>query len=197
MKIVWLFTFLTGVVGTSGADSRANPYDALPRAVSFVVKSLDVKDEAPLLPAQRSGTFGVPGGLDESPQLTWSKAPVGTKSFAVTMYDPDAPLPGGFWHWVVIDIPASVSELSAGAGSADGRLLPPGARQLTNDARANRYIGAAPPSGTGRHRYFIVVHALDVPHLEVPANASPAAVHAALQGHTLGRAMLIPYAESN
>jgi len=79
MKIVWLLALITGLAETAGADSRTNPYDGLPRAASFVLTSLEVKDGAPLPPAQRSGTFGVPGGQDESPQLAWSKVPSGTK----------------------------------------------------------------------------------------------------------------------
>jgi Raf kinase inhibitor-like YbhB/YbcL family protein len=97
-----------------------------------------------------SGLFGVPAGKDISPQLSWNGAPEGTKSYAVTVYDPDAPTGSGFWHWAVADIPATVTRLSEGAGDETGSGLPEGAYQLPNDARAARYIGAAGDDRPGR-----------------------------------------------
>ena len=78
------------------------------------------------------------------------------------MYDPDAPSGSGFWHWVVVDIPASVTELLARAGDDTGQHMPAGAFQLPNDVRAGSLLGAAPPPGDGRHRYVIVVQTVDV-----------------------------------
>jgi Raf kinase inhibitor-like YbhB/YbcL family protein len=167
-----------------------NPYDFLPQVPSFTVSSSDCSDGAALASPQVSGVMGA-GGQDRSPQLTWSGFPEGTKSFAVTVYDPDAPTASGFWHWVVTNIPASVTELPAGAGDKDGPNLPAGTVQHRNDAGFPGYIGAAPPAGHGPHRYYFVVHALDVEDLGVPAEASPAFVGFNLYGHTLARGTLV------
>ncbi|MCB5280408.1 MULTISPECIES: YbhB/YbcL family Raf kinase inhibitor-like protein [unclassified Arthrobacter] len=166
-----------------------NPYAALPSVAAFEVSSESFEDGGTLPPAQRSGLMGA-GGTDESPQLSWSGAPAGTKSFAVTVYDPDAPTASGFWHWAVLNIRADVSSLPAGAGSRDGAALPAGALQLRNDAGFAGYIGAAPPKGHGPHRYLIVVHAVDVDQLGVDIDGSPASLGFALFSHTLGRAKL-------
>ncbi len=196
MKKTLLFTTLIlGLMTSLEAQVRPNPYDSLPLVPAFNLTSNDVITGVALAPAQMSGAFGVPGGKDLSPQLTWSKAPTGTKSFVVTMFDPDAPTPSGFWHWIVVDIPAGTTTLPTGAGAPDGKLLPKGAWQLPNDARMAQFVGAAPPAGSGKHRYFIVVQALDVATLDVPKDATPAFLSFNLLGHILGRAMLVPYAE--
>ncbi|GGK97418.1 YbhB/YbcL family Raf kinase inhibitor-like protein [Nocardia jinanensis] len=166
-----------------------NPYDALPSVPSFTLTSADVSDGASLSNDQVSGVFGA-GGKDVSPQLSWSGFPAETKSFAVTVYDPDAPTASGFWHWAVADIPVSVTDLPAGAGSEGGEL-PSGAVTLRNDGGFAGYVGAAPPAGHGPHRYFIVVHAVDVDSLGVPPEASPAFLGFNLFSHTLARAVLV------
>ncbi|CAM3719151.1 YbhB/YbcL family Raf kinase inhibitor-like protein [Corallococcus sp. ZKHCc1 1396] len=169
---------------------KLNPYDALPKVPSFTVTSTDVRDGETLATAQLSGIFGA-GGKDVSPQLSWSGFPEGTKSFVVTVYDPDAPTASGFWHWAVVNLPRATTSLPTDAGTEDGKKLPAGAFQLRNDGGVARYIGAAPPPGHGAHRYFIVVHAVDVESLDVPKDASPGLLGFNLFSHTLARATLV------
>jgi Raf kinase inhibitor-like YbhB/YbcL family protein len=168
-----------------------NPYEDLPSVASFDLRSNDVSDGRTLAMPQVSGVFGA-GGEDVSPHLGWSGAPEGTQSFAVTVYDPDAPTAAGFWHWAAFNIPAAVTELASNASAAG---MPEGAVQLKNDGGTVGYIGAAPPAGHGPHHYWVVVHAVDVPALEVPADATPAFLGFNLFFHTLGRATLVPVYE--
>lgn len=165
----------------------ASPYDNLPKLPTFTLTSESVTDGQPLANDQVSGIMGA-GGSDVSPQLSWSGFPAETKSFAVTVYDPDAPTASGFWHWAVADLPATVTELPAGAG--DGSDLPGGAVTLANDASVKRYIGAAPPAGHGPHRYYIAVHALPVASLELPEGATPAYLGFNLFGQAIARAVI-------
>ncbi len=167
-----------------------SPYDVLPQVPGFEVTSTDVTDGRPLSVPQVSGVMGA-GGEDRSPQLSWAGFPEGTRSFAVTVFDPDAPTGSGFWHWVVADIPVSVTELPGGAGDQQGSGLPEGAVQLRNDAGFAGFVGAAPPAGHGPHRYYVAVHAVDVDRLDVTPEASPAFLGFNLFGHTLARAVLV------
>lgn len=173
------------------ADSpRPGPYDALPPLPTFTLTSETVTDGATLGRAQVSGLMGA-GGEDRSPQLSWSGFPSGTKSFAVTVYDPDAPTASGFWHWAVADIPATVTSLPEGAGDDDGSGLPAGAQTLANDASLKRFVGAAPPPEHGPHRYYIAVHAVDVERLDLPENATPAYLGFNLFSHAIARAVIV------
>ena len=172
-----------------------NPYEHLPKVASFHLTSADVRENEKLSLPQVSGIFGA-GGEDISPQLSWSGFPQDTKSFVVTIYDPDAPTASGFWHWAVVDIPAQVTGLARGAGDKeDGSGLPAGAFQLRNDSGMTRFIGAAPPVGHGKHRYFTVVHAVDVASLDISKDASPAFLGFNLFFHTLGRATIVSWYE--
>jgi Raf kinase inhibitor-like YbhB/YbcL family protein len=155
----------------------------------FSLTSTDIADGRPLAAAQ----FDKPsGGGDRSPQLAWSGFPPETKSFAVTVYDPDAPTGSGFWHWAVFNLPASVTSLESGAGAPESPLLPEGAVTLPNETREAAFLGAGPPEGTGTHRYQYIVHAVDVPHLDVDLQATPAVLGFTLHFHVLARAVLEP-----
>lgn len=173
-----------------------DPFARLPEVPSFTITITTVQDGQALPPAQLSGLFGVPGGHDASPQLAWSGAPSETKSYAVTVYDPDAPTMSGFWHWAVANIPATVTSLPEGAGDDTGSGLPDAALQLPNDARAARFIGGAPPAGHGLHRYVITIHALDVDDIGVPADSTPASLGFTMASHILARATLTATAET-
>jgi hypothetical protein len=168
-----------------------DPYAFLPDVPSFTLTSSTVHDGAPLPLAQLSGMFGVPGGQDRSPQLSWSGFPEETKSFVVSMYDPQAPTGSGFWHWVVADIPASVTEFAEDAGAPDTKVIPAGSFQLGADAGARQYVGGAPPAGSGVHEYHLTVTALDVETAGIEESASAAFLGFAIGGHTLARATLV------
>lgn len=170
-------------------DYNYNPYAPLPELPSFTVTSADVADGQEFGNDQVSGVFGS-GGKDISPQLSWGGFPAETKSFAVTVFDPDAPTASGFWHWAVADIPVSVTSLVSGAGS-EGGALPAGAIQLRNDGGFAGFVGASPPKGHGYHRYFITVHAVDVESLGIDANATPAYLGFNLFFHSLARAQIV------
>ena len=124
-----------------------NPYDFLPELPGFTLTSTSVTDGEPLANPQVSGLMGA-GGDDVSPQLSWSGFPEETRSFAVTVYDPDAPTASGFWHWAVFNLPATVTDLPAGAGDGSANGFPGDAVTLANDAGLKRFIGAAPPALT-------------------------------------------------
>ncbi len=173
-----------------------DPYEDLPKVTAFSVTSTDIKDGEKLPLVQVSGVFGA-GGEDISPQLSWSGFPKETKGFAVTLYDPDAPTASGFWHWAVVNIPPEVTSLEGDAGEEGDAKLPSGAFQLKNDGGKARYIGAAPPKGHGKHRYFFVVHALDTDNLGIPKDASPALFSFNLASHAIGRGMIVPWYEQS
>jgi Raf kinase inhibitor-like YbhB/YbcL family protein len=141
--------------------------------MSFVLRSPNFAEQA-TLPKEQVHHAMDAGGQNVSPELTWSGAPEGTKSFALTMYDPDAPTGSGWWHWVVFDIPASATSLPKGAGVAGNAQLPKGAKKGRTDFGRKEYGGAAPPPGHGPHRYIFTLYALKVDKLDVPEDASAA-----------------------
>lgn len=158
-----------------------DPYSFLDQVPSFTLTSESFVDGEPM-PLANVNPGGHPGGRDLSPQLSWSGFPAETQSFAVTMLDPDAPTASGYWHWAVADIPSIVTSLGEGVS--------PVGMTLKNDAGLPVYMGAAPPAGHGPHRYMVVVHAVDVPSLDLDPAATPAVLGFNLHFHTLARARL-------
>ena len=157
------------------------------QAAGFTLTSPTIKPGSMLTEAQVFKGFGCEG-KNTSPALKWSGAPSGTKSYAVTVYDPDAPTGSGWWHWVVYNIPASATELPEGAGGADGKGLPAGAVQGRTDFGSAGFGGACPPPGDKPHRYIFTVHALKTDKIEVPADATAALVGFMLNANRLGKA---------
>lgn len=155
--------------------------------MAFTLTSPAFVNGAVMPQAQVYAGMGQTGG-NLSPPLVWNGAPEGTKSFVVTLYDPDAPTGSGWWHWVVVNIPASVTALPEGAGSSKGGL-PEGALQIRTDFGVPGYGGAAPPPGHV-HRYIFTVTALDVPTLDIAPDASPALVGFMVHHHQLAKAQI-------
>jgi Raf kinase inhibitor-like YbhB/YbcL family protein len=166
----------------------ANGVPAL--AADFTLKSPQIAPGAKLAEAQVYNGFGCSGG-NISPELRWSGAPAGTKSFALLVHDPDAPTGSGWWHWVVWNIPATASGLPAKAGDPAARLMPAGTVQGNTDFGAPGYGGPCPPPGAKPHRYFFRLHALKVDRLDLPANATAAFVGFNVNANTLGVAELM------
>ncbi|MER5642121.1 YbhB/YbcL family Raf kinase inhibitor-like protein [Kitasatospora sp. NPDC002227] len=173
------------------ADRPPLPHDFLRPVPSFSLSSTDVPDGGTLAQAQ------VYAAGNTSPQLRWAGFPDGTRSFAVTCFDPDAPTGSGWWHWVLFDLPADLTELPAGAGSGVFPGLPEGAVHGRNDYGTKDFGGAAPPPGHGPHRYVFTVHALDTDRLGPDSDASAAVIGFHLGAHALGRATIIAEYENH
>lgn len=159
-----------------------DPYDFLPAVPAFTVTSNDLSEGQPI---DIRHAHASAGGQNLSPHLTWSGFPATTRGFVVTCFDPDAPTVSGFWHWVLVDVPATVTELPTDS------VLPPGAFCVRNDFGERGYGGPAPPGGDRPHRYYFVVHATDVEHLAVTPDSPPAVVGFNLAFHTVARASLL------
>jgi len=156
-------------------------------AQNFTLTSADLQGQLTL--NQVFNGFGC-SGKNISPQLSWSDAPEGTKSFALTVYDPDAPTGSGWWHWVVFNIPAGVTALPSGASQT---VMPKGSVESMTDFGGPGFGGACPPLGDAPHRYVVTIHALDVAGLDLDATASAALVGFMINSHSLGKASLISY----
>jgi Raf kinase inhibitor-like YbhB/YbcL family protein len=172
--------------------SSDDPYAAVTPAPALAVRSDDLKHGGEMPLAFRDPNIG---GTNTSPHLEWSGFPPDTQSFALTCYDPDAPTGTGFVHWAVANIPKDVTTLASGSGAVDGPM-PAGALTLPNDLRMRQYIGANPPPGSGRHRYVFIVHAVDVPQLEIDPGLTPVVLGFNLHFHTLARGSMTVWVDA-
>ncbi|GAA1220211.1 YbhB/YbcL family Raf kinase inhibitor-like protein [Rhodoglobus aureus] len=166
-----------------------DPNWKLPVVPSFELESPDFEAGGTLPQWARSGIANA-GGEDRSPTLHWHGFPSGTKSFALTVFDPDAPTSSGWWHWAVFNIPASIESLPQNAGSTDGALMPNGAITLPNDLQLESFQGAAPPAGHGDHRYVFTLSALNTERLELAEGSTPAMLGFVMRDHVVARAQL-------
>jgi Raf kinase inhibitor-like YbhB/YbcL family protein len=156
-------------------------------AGTFTLESAEVKPGAKIPEAQVFNGFGCSGG-NVSPSLQWKNPPAGTKSFAITLYDPDAPTGSGWWHWVMFDIPADVTSLYLGVGNPASGQTPKGAVQSRTDFGKPGYGGPCPPKGDKPHRYIFTVYALKVDKIDADSEASGAVVGLMLNANKLGKA---------
>jgi len=156
-------------------------------AGDFKLTSPTIKSDAVLTEEQVFNGFGC-SGKNQSPALKWTAGPKETKSYAITVYDPDAPTGSGRWHWVVYNIPANVTELAIGAGDPTGKLLPPGAIQGRTDFGTHAFGGACPPKGDKPHRYIFTVYSLKVEKIDVPTDSSAALIGFMINANSLGKA---------
>lgn len=159
-------------------------------AQEFTLTSTDLQGQ--LTTKQVFSGFGCTGE-NISPQLGWTNVPEGTKSFAVTMYDPDAPTGSGWWHWVMFNIPSSVKELKTNAGNEKSGIAPKGSVQSITSFGQTGFGGACPPEGDSPHAYIFTVYALDVETINLEPNAPPAMVGYNLNAHALAKASMISY----
>jgi len=158
-------------------------------ASGFDLSSPEIKANTTMPKSFEYIGFGC-SGENKSPALKWAGAPKDTKSFAVTMYDPDAPTGSGWWHWVVINIPSKVTELAADAGAVNSKILPKGAVQGRTDFGTAAWGGACPPQGDKPHRYVFTVYALKTDKLDIPLDATAALTGYMIHANMLGKASL-------
>jgi Raf kinase inhibitor-like YbhB/YbcL family protein len=161
-------------------------------ACALSLTSPDIKPGARIADEQVFNSMGC-SGKNVSPALSWSGAPKGTKSFALNVFDPDAPTGSGLWHWVVFNIPADTTSLAKGAGDPKSDAAPKGGIQVKNDFGFAGYDGPCPPPGGKPHHYLFTLYALDVDKLGADENASPAVVGFNIHFHTLAKATLMAF----
>ena len=176
------FVLILAVLGLFGVESVY--------AQNFTLESKDLSGQ--LTANQVFSGFGC-SGKNISPALKWMNAPENTKSFAVTVYDPDAPTGSGWWHWVMFNIPADIDKLKEDAGNPAKGLAPKGSIQSITDFGAPGFGGACPPPGDKPHRYVFTVYALDVEKLDLDEKTLPAMVGYFLNQHLISKASLITY----
>ncbi len=156
-------------------------------AAGFSLASPDIAANSTIGATHVFNSWGCTGG-NISPRLEWSGAPEGTQSFALTVYDPDAPTGSGFWHWVVVNIPATAGGVERGAGTPDGKALPAGSVQVPTDFGLPGYGGPCPPAGDAPHRYIFTLHALKTARLDLPERATAAVAGFMIHFNVIGRA---------
>jgi hypothetical protein len=176
---------VTSIAGAQKADAAKSKGKAAQAPSHFRLTAPDLVARGRITATHVYNGMGC-GGQNTSPALQWSNAPAGTRSFAVTMYDPDAPTGSGWWHWVMYNIPASTTSLAAGAGN--GRNAPSGSAQGMTDFGTKGYGGPCPPVGDKPHHYHITVFALKVDKLDVPGNATSAYIGFNLNANKLAMA---------
>jgi Raf kinase inhibitor-like YbhB/YbcL family protein len=184
MKAARIFAgFCLVALGARSAPSANMP---------FTLTSPDLAPGKPIPEQFTANAFGC-HGPNESPALKWIHAPVGTKSFAVTMFDPYKPPASGWWHWVVYDIPATAAELPRKAGDPGSPGMPAGAKQVPPDGEAPEphYYGPCPDEDDPPHHYTITVYALSVDHLDVPPTSTPANIDYAISTKTLAKSTIV------
>lgn len=174
MSFLWVFVLGGGIAS----------------AQTFTLKSNEIGGQA--TNRQFLNAFGC-HGENISPELSWVNAPAGTQSFAVTIYDKDAPTGSGFWHWLIFNIPANVTELKSDAGAVSKNLAPAGSIQSNNDMGQPGYVGPCPPPGL-IHEYLITVYALKT-KLSVDKNTPPALVGFNINANTTAKASMVMYAQ--
>jgi len=180
-----LVVVLVAAVGVLAAQVKSAPRS------HFVLSSPDMRLAVRVPKEYTANVFGCTGG-NLSPALQWSGAPAGTKSFVVTLFDPDVPETGsGWWHWVVYDLPANVSSLPKGAGAEHSSILPTGTQQGRSDLGNDAYHGPCPDKGQPAHHYRFTIYALSVEKLDVPSEASGAMVTSTAKENVLGKAVFI------
>ena len=178
-RVLIVVAIIFGIFGIGSAAAQA-----------FTLTSEDVKGQ--LTDTQVLAGFGCTG-KNISPALHWIDAPKNTKSFAVTVYDPDAPTGSGWWHWVIVNLSAEIHGLPADAGNPHKDQAPKGSLQSVTDYGTPGFGGACPPAGDKPHRYIFTVYALDVAKLEMNEQSSPALVGFALHQHAIAKASLLAY----
>ena len=159
-------------------------------AADFELRSPDIKPGSMIDKRFEFNGFGC-SGENKSPALQWRGAPADTKSFAVTVYDPDAPTGSGWWHWSVINLPAEVNALAADAGAVGGAKLPAGASHVRIDFGVAGWGGACPPQGDKAHRYIFTVYALKTAKLEIPADSTAALAGYMINANAIGKASFV------
>ena len=165
---------------------------SMSHAAPLAISSSDIANKSIITNKHVFNGFGC-AGKNMSPQISWKDAPQETKSFALTVYDPDAPSGSGWWHWMVINIPATSTSIATGAGTADGKLMPAGSQQIRTDFGTVGFGGACPPQGDKPHRYIFTLFALKVPKLDVPADATAALAGFMINANQLGKTGFTAY----